>query len=239
MSCVVPGGGKERTAWSPAQLRCIAVPQHVFSRLLGKTNKHRKTGLLWTSQEPARDPALSNRAHSWGRFAWWCFLSPMARLAELVLVLIFFEKCQLVSASLQPGASGGSAWRGGGLHKPESRRPWCSPHPKGSLWKPNAPASALGKRLGQQSPLRPMTARPRLRQLEGGGDQFLLTDDHVARLVFSASEVCGGPTVHQVRPRQTMTYPRWHNTESVGWDQHPGTCHLEASCSPMLPQGTS
>lgn len=132
----------------------------------------------------------------------------------------------------------------GRCNKPESRTLvlgglGAPPTPRAVCWKPQRSSKRPGKRLGQQSPLRPMTARPRLRQLEGGGDQFLLTDDHVARLVFSASEVCGGPTVHQVRPRQMMTCPRWHNTESVGWDQHPGTRHLEASCSPMLPQGTS
>lgn len=113
----------------------------------------------------------------------------MACLAELVLVLIFFEKCQLVSTSLQPGVGDGSAWRWG--HKPGSRTLvlgglGAPPRPQGRFVEAQRFSKRPGKRLGQQSPLKSMTAQPRLGQLEGGGDQFLLTDDHVARLVLSA-----------------------------------------------------
>lgn len=73
------------------------------------------------------------------------FLSPVACLAGVCLVLTSCEKCQLLPTSVQPGVAGGSAWDWGwGPHEPESEtlvlrghacfpfeRGFLQPHPPG------------------------------------------------------------------------------------------------------------
>lgn len=92
VSCVLSGEGEEWSGLGPPQLCCIAVPPHV------------KTGL--PGDQSGASQALHNTTHFCGGSGWLCLLSPVACLAGLVLILTFFEKCQLVPTSLRPGVGG-------------------------------------------------------------------------------------------------------------------------------------
>lgn len=179
----------------PALLHCS--PSACFFSASWK-NKHTQENRLAVDQSGAtKDPALSNRTHFWGRSGWSCFLSPMACLAGLVLVLTLFEKCQLISTSLQPGVGGGSAWSGGG-HKPGSRTLvlgglGASPTPRAVCGSPTL-QQAPWERSGTAKPSRvhdcsakAWTAGRRRRPVP------LDRDDHVAHLVLSAFCSLRGP----------------------------------------------
>lgn len=139
VSGVLAGGGEEWTPGPPPS-SCTAAPQHVSFSASWK-NKNKTTWLAMDQSGATLGTQLSVIGHiSGGPSGWSCFLSPVACLAGSVLVLSCFEKCQLISTSLQPGVG----WWG---HKPGPRTLVLGalvlpPRPKGGLWRPNAPASA-------------------------------------------------------------------------------------------------